>query len=185
MPARTTATSARRTASRPRLSRGVGLPKGRRTRTMCARSLRGLGPRRWKGRSGPEGALRDATDQGEEEGDGDPVHLLRHPHRQRGTPGGAALGTTGSGSGLAGPPKRFRNGVLPQEFPDARAKKDGYQQNPAVLNSFGSKKRSKPSQLWRHHKNIRPFRSTKIELNDNPYSICITKFLKRFPHRQI
>ena len=38
-----------------------------------------------------EGALRHASDQSQKEGDGDgdPVHFLRHPHRERVAAGGA------------------------------------------------------------------------------------------------
>ena len=39
-----------------------------------------------------EGALRPASRQGPEEGDGNPVHLLRHPHGERSPPGRAAAG---------------------------------------------------------------------------------------------
>lgn len=48
--------------------------------------------------------------------------LLRHPHRQRGTPGGTAHRRTGSGSGLVQLLKRNRKGVLSRELPDAHAK---------------------------------------------------------------
>ena len=40
-----------------------------------------------------EGALRYASDQSQKEGDGDPVHLLWHPHCERGA-GGTIDGTT-------------------------------------------------------------------------------------------
>lgn len=59
-----------------------------------------------------EGALLNAEDQGEEEGDGDPVHLLRNPHCQRGATGGAAAGGTAAGSGLIGCPEQSKKGVL-------------------------------------------------------------------------
>lgn len=63
-----------------------------------------------------EGALLDAEDQGEEEGDGDPVHLLRNPHRQRGTAGGAVDGAATRKSGVAKCHKEFQNGVLMREL---------------------------------------------------------------------
>lgn len=54
-----------------------------------------------------EGALRDASDQSQEERNGDPVHLFRHPHRQRGSSGGTAGGATTGASGVAGCLKRI------------------------------------------------------------------------------
>ena len=39
-----------------------------------------------------EGALRSQAGKGQEEGDGDPVHLLRHPHGERGESGRKAVG---------------------------------------------------------------------------------------------
>ena len=47
-----------------------------------------------------EGALLNAEDQGEEEGDGDPVHLLRNPHCQCSPSGGEVAGGADGGGGL-------------------------------------------------------------------------------------
>ena len=63
-------------------------------------------------------ALWVPTSEGQEEGDGDSVHLLRHPHYERGTAGGEVDGATTGGSRIVGRLKRFRNGVLARELLD-------------------------------------------------------------------
>ena len=65
--------------------------------------------------------LYQKTFEGTELGRMKRVLPLRHPHRQRGTPGGTA-GTTESGSSLAGSFKWFRKGVLLWELPDGCVK---------------------------------------------------------------
>jgi len=54
--------------------------------------------------------------QGEEEGDGDPVHLLRNPHCQRGATGGEAAGAATGKGGVAKRHKEFQDGVLIREL---------------------------------------------------------------------
>ena len=65
-----------------------------------------------------EGALLLAPCQSQKEGDRDPVHLLLHPHCERGATGGEVDGATVGGSRIVGKPRRFRNGVLERELPD-------------------------------------------------------------------
>ena len=54
--------------------------------------------------------------QGEEEGDGDPVHLLRNPHCQRGATGGEAAGAATGKGGVAKCHEEFQDGVLIREL---------------------------------------------------------------------
>jgi len=65
-------------------------------------------------RHGDGGNIRHAeeellltSNQGQEERDGDPVHLLRHPRGERGAPGGEADGAATGGSRIVGRLKRF------------------------------------------------------------------------------
>lgn len=51
---------------------------------------------------GVDGTLRNATNQSQKKGNGDPVHLLQHPHRQCGTSGETAGGAATRASGIAG-----------------------------------------------------------------------------------
>ena len=52
----------------------------------------------------------------EEEGDGDPVHLFRNPHRQRSATGGEAAGAATGKGGIAKCHKKFQDGVLIREL---------------------------------------------------------------------
>ena len=67
-----------------------------------------------------ERALRHAQDQGQEEENRDPVHLLRHPHSERSPPGGASGRAARDQGGIRdsetelrwSPPKRTPNLVI-------------------------------------------------------------------------
>ena len=123
----------------------------------------------------PEGALRDAADQGEEERDGDPVHLLRNPHRQRGPPSGAT-GTTESGSGLVRPPTRFREGVLSVGLPASHVKNTRLSTKLGGYKHYWLQKTEQNRPFWATSKNQTAVLVRQIELNDIPYfttSFCI------------
>ncbi len=58
------------------------------------------------------GEKGSGADESQKKRDGDPVHLLRHPHGECGAAGGAVDGATTGGGRIVEPLKRFRNGVL-------------------------------------------------------------------------
>ena len=69
-----------------------------------------------------ERALLDASDQSQKEGNGDPLHLLRHPRRECSTAGGAVARAAISGGRIVEPLKRFRDGVLARGLRDESGK---------------------------------------------------------------